>query len=113
MGSVLGGFLLTRVVRHETGGGSIAALLLLTAGAILLDFGVSSSLVIGQRAIYTLGAEYRSRLNGLFMATFFAGGAICSALGAWAYARGGWALASMIGMALPVAALAFFATEKS
>jgi len=113
MASVLGGFLLTRIVRHEAGHSSIAALLLLTAGAILLDFGVSSSLVIGQRAIYTLGAEYRSRLNGLFMATFFAGGAICSAAGAWAYALGGWPLASLIGMALPLAALAYFATERS
>ncbi len=109
MASVLGGFLLTRVLHS----GSFTALLLLTVGAILLDFGVSSSLVVGQRAIYTLGAEYRSRLNGLFMATFFAGGAVCSAVGAWAYAHGGWKLATEIGMALPLAALAYFATEKS
>jgi predicted MFS family arabinose efflux permease len=108
MSSALGGFLLTRILHN----GSFAALLLLTTGAILLDFGVSSSLVIGQRAIYTLGAEYRSRLNGLFMATFFAGGAVCSAVGAWAYARGGWNWASWVGVALPVAALAYFATEK-
>jgi len=106
--SVLGGFLLTRLLHS----GSFAALALLTAGAILLDFGVSSSLVIGQRAIYTLGAEYRSRLNGLFMATFFGGGAVCSALGAWAYARGGWPLASLIGLILPIIALTYFATEK-
>ena len=108
MTSVFGGFLLTRILH----GGSFVALVLLTAGAILLDFGVSSSLVIGQRAIYTLGAEYRSRLNGLFMATFFGGGAVCSAVGAWAYAHGGWEMASLIGLALPLAALAYFATEK-
>jgi hypothetical protein len=42
--------------------------------------------VLGQRAIFSLGAEYRSRLNGLYMATFFVGGAIGSALGGWAYA---------------------------
>jgi predicted MFS family arabinose efflux permease len=108
MSSVLGGFLLTRL----SNSGSFAALALLTSGAILLDFGVSSSLVIGQRAIYTLAAEYRSRLNGLFMATFFAGGAVCSAAGAWAYARGGWPLASWIGIALPLTALTYFATEK-
>jgi predicted MFS family arabinose efflux permease len=107
MFAVLGGFLLTRITHQGS-----AAILLLTAGAILLDFGVSSSLVIGQRAIYTLGAEYRSRLNGLFMATFFAGGAVCSAAGAWAYARGGWGLASLLGIALPLAGLAYFATEK-
>lgn len=108
MASVLLGFLITRIPGMPTW----ASIGLLTAGAILLDFGVQSTLVIGQRAIYTLGAEYRSRLNGLFMATFFAGGAICSAAGAWAFERGGWHLASLIGMALPVAALLYFATEK-
>jgi predicted MFS family arabinose efflux permease len=105
--SVVVGFILTRILHT----GSWPSLILLTVGAILVDFGVSSSLVIGQRAIYSLGAEHRSRLNGLFMATFFAGGAACSALGGWAYAHGGWNLASWIGIALPVAALLYFATE--
>ena len=45
------------------------------------------------------------------MATFFLGGAVGSALGAWAYATGGWPLASWIGFALPAVALAWFATE--
>jgi predicted MFS family arabinose efflux permease len=91
--------------------GSTGALGLLVAAAILLDFGVSTNLVLGQRAIFALGAEHRSRLNGLYMATFFAGGAIGSALGGWAFAQGGWPLASWIGFALPVAALVYFATE--
>jgi predicted MFS family arabinose efflux permease len=91
--------------------GSTLALGLLVAAAILLDFGVSTNLVLGQRAIFALGAEHRSRLNGLYMATFFAGGAIGSALGGWAFAQGGWLLASWIGFALPVAALIYFATE--
>ena len=109
MSACMVGFLLTRILHS----GSMAALLLLTAGAILLDFGVAGNLVIGQRAIYTLGAEHRSRLNGLFMATLFAGGAIFSAVGAWAFARGGWGWASLIGLGLPLAALAYFATEKT
>lgn len=93
----------------ETGGA--AGLLIVTAAAVILDFGVSANLVLGQRAIFALGAEYRSRLNGLYMATFFAGGAFGSAVGVWAYARGGWPLASAIGVALPLLALAYFATE--
>ena len=78
----------------------------LVAAAILLDFGVTTHLVLGQRAIYALGAAYRSRLNGLYMATFFTGGAISSAVGGWAYAQGGWSLACWVGLALPLIALA-------
>ena len=91
--------------------GSAPALAALVAAAILLDFGVTANLVLGQRAIYALGAATRARLNGLYMATFFAGGAIGSALGGWAYARGGWMLASWIGLAMPMAALSYYLTE--
>lgn len=64
--------------------GSPVALAALTTAAIVLDFGVAANLVVGQRAIFALGAAYRSRLNGLFMAIFFTGGAVASAVGAWA-----------------------------
>jgi predicted MFS family arabinose efflux permease len=100
------------LITHIAPDGSTVALALLTLAAILLDFGVTMTLVIGQRAIYGLGADLRSRLNGLFMATFFCGGAVGSAVGAWAYAEGGWMLASMIGLALPVIALAYSMTER-
>ena len=88
--------------------GSMVSLALLTFAAIVLDFGVTANLITGQRAIFALGTEYRSRLNGLYMASFFLGGAACSALGAWAYAHGGWTLACSAGLALPVVALAHF-----
>lgn len=93
-------------------GGSTAALITLVIAAILLDMGVSANLVLGQRAIFSLGAEVRSRLNGLYMAIFFAGGAIGSAVGGWAYAIGGWKAALLLGIALPVIALIYYVTEK-
>jgi predicted MFS family arabinose efflux permease len=91
--------------------GSTTSLALLVAAAILLDFGVQGNVVLGYRALFMLGAEYRSRLNGLYMATFFLAGAAGSGVGAWAFARGGWELASCIGLSLPVVALIYFATE--
>jgi len=106
--SVAAAFLIT----HIAPAGSLWALGLLTFAAILLDFGVVTNLVMGQRAIFMLGAEYRSRLNGLYMATFFAGGAVGSALGGWLYAQGGWWAASMLGLALPVLALLYALTER-
>lgn len=92
--------------------GSTFALVTLVVSAILLDMGVSANLVLGQRAIFSLGAEFRSRLNGLYMAIFFGGGAIGSAIGAWAYAMGGWKAAILIGIALPTIAMVYYATEK-
>ncbi|AMD59681.1 MFS transporter [Agrobacterium tumefaciens] len=103
---------LSFAVTHLAPEGSHLALAILVIAAIVLDFGVTTNLVLGQRAIFTLGAEFRSRLNGIYMATFFMGGAIGSAVGGWAYAVGEWQAASWIGFALPIAALLYFLTEK-
>lgn len=81
---------------------------LLLAAALLLDFGVAAHLTLGQRAIFALGAEVRARLNGLYMATFFLGGALGSALGGWVYAHGGWTAVCALGLALPLAAWTYW-----
>jgi predicted MFS family arabinose efflux permease len=78
---------------------------LLVLASIILDMAVAANLVLGQRAIFALAAEVRSRLNGLFFALFFAGGALGSALGAWVLARHGWQAALLTGLAFPAAAL--------
>jgi predicted MFS family arabinose efflux permease len=87
------------------------ALALLVVASIVLDMGVAANLVLGQRAIFALGAEVRSRLNGIFFALFFAGGAVGSALGGWVYAQHGWHAALLTGMAFPAAALAWWVGE--
>lgn len=92
--------------------GSTGALALMVLAAITLDFAVSTNLILGQRAIYGLSEAHRSRLNGLFMAFCFVGGAIGSAAGVWIYAREGWWGASLLGFALPAAALLYSGTER-
>lgn len=92
-------------------GGSTFALAMLVVASIVLDMGVAANLVLGQRAIFALGAEVRSRLNGLFFALFFAGGALGSALGGWVYASYGWKAAMVLGAALPTLALLYQAGE--
>ena len=94
-------------------GGSRLGLAALVVAAVVLDLGVTANNVLGQRAIYQLGGAARGRLNGLYMATFFAGGAAGSALGGWAYARGGWSLALWIGLVLPLPALVGSLTERT
>lgn len=102
-----GGFALTHLVAL----GSTGSLALFVLAAIAIDFGVQGNVVLGYRALFALGAAHRGRLNGIYMTTFFLAGAAGSAVGAWAYAYGGWGLASGIGGALPLAALAYLATE--
>lgn len=92
-------------------GSSTFALAMLVVASIVLDMGVAANLVLGQRAIFALGAEVRSRLNGLFFALFFAGGALGSALGGWVYAGYGWKAAMVLGAALPTLALLYQSGE--
>lgn len=108
----LSGAILSFVLGNLLPLGSIGSIALLVVAAILLDAGVTANLVLGQRAIFSLPPEYRSRLNGLYIATIFVGGATGSALGAWAYARGGWTLASICGGVMPLLALIYFLTER-
>ncbi|WP_371363649.1 sugar efflux transporter [Sporomusa rhizae] len=104
---------LSFLITHLATDASALSLALLVVAAIALDMAVSGNLVLGQRAIYSLGNEIRGRVNGVFMAVFFIGGAIGSALGGWAYASGGWMLASILGLSMPVIALLYYFTEKN
>ena len=88
------------------------SLLLFVLAGILLDMAVSGNLIVGQQAIYGLGEAIRGRVNGIFMAVFFMGGAIGSGIGGWAYAVGGWRSASLLGLALPIVAYIYHRTEK-
>jgi predicted MFS family arabinose efflux permease len=62
----------------------------LVLGVILLDLGVQAGHVANQTRIYALVPEARSRLNTVYMVTYFLGGALGSALGAWGWAQWGW-----------------------
>ena len=92
-------------------GGRQFELGLLVLAAVVLDMGVAANLVLGQRALFALGAELRARLNALYIAIFFLGGALGSALGGWTYAHHGWSGVLVAGLLLPAIALAFYLTE--
>lgn len=101
------GFLLPLIVPESRN----IALGALVIASIVLDMGVAANLVLGQRAIFVLGPEVRSRLNGIYFALFFAGGALGSALGAWVYADFGWHAALLTGIAFPLLAILYWMTE--
>jgi predicted MFS family arabinose efflux permease len=88
-------------------GAGVHSYLMLALAGLVLDAGVQTNLVIGQRAIYALAPELRSRLNGMFLAIFFLGGAAGSALTSPVLQGLGWGGICALGMALPLAALVF------
>jgi predicted MFS family arabinose efflux permease len=78
----------------------------LAAGVILLDLGVQGGHVANQTRIYALVPEARSRLNTVYMVTFFLGGALGSALGAYGWTHWGWSGVCAAGAVQLMAALA-------
>lgn len=84
----------------------------LVAGAILIDLGVQTTLILGQQAIYALNPAERSRLNTAYVATLFIGGAVGSAVSGITYAHAGWLGVAVFGAALPAAALAYWLTDR-
>ncbi|MEO6499224.1 MAG: MFS transporter, partial [Mucilaginibacter sp.] len=62
------------------------------AAVLLLDIGVQATQVTNVATIYTLDAEAHSRINTVYMTTFFIGGAIGTLAGVQCWRMGGWAM---------------------
>lgn len=80
----------------------------LAVTGIMLDFCVQMNMVLGQRAIYALDANSRSRLNALYVTSLFLGGAFGSAIASSVYEHGGWLGVMLVGSAFPLIALLRF-----
>ena len=89
-------------------GGVLASWPLLVVAALILDAAVAANLVVGQRAIFSVGVAVRGRLNGLYLALFFMAGAVGSLVSGYAYADGGWAAVMAVGVAFPLAGLLYY-----
>ncbi|WP_338699780.1 MFS transporter [Bradyrhizobium sp. 26S5] len=83
----------------------IAALVVLSLGTILLDLGITTDQTLGRRAVNLLRPEARGRINGLFVALFFIGGAIGAAAASAAWSYGGWAMVCAVAAAFGVLGL--------
>jgi predicted MFS family arabinose efflux permease len=87
----------------------VAALLF---GAVVLDMGVQANMIFGQRTIYGLNPAARGRINGLYVAVLFLGGAFGSSITSPLMTNFGWATTALVGAALPFVALLFAAVER-
>lgn len=90
------------------GGHDLAALIV---GVVTVDLGVQGTQVTNQSEIYRLRPEARSRLTTVYMTTYFAGGAIGSAISAWAYATDSWAGVCLAGAGFAGVAFLAWLTE--
>jgi predicted MFS family arabinose efflux permease len=88
------------------------SIVLIGLAAILIDMAVQTTLILGQHTIYQLDPDARARLNSAFIATFFLGGAVGSQLGSLTYHAGGWTAVTLLGGALPLLALLYWASER-
>ncbi len=81
-------------------------------GVVLLDLGAQANHISNQTRVYALRPEARSRLNTLYMVTYFAGGAAGSWLGTTAWTHAGWPGVCAAGAVLCVIALLALGARK-
>ncbi len=80
----------------------------LIIGVILLDLGAQGTHISNQARVYSLNAEARSRLNTIYMVSYFIGGSLGSSLGAYAWSIGRWNGVCAVGILLMVVALVVY-----
>ncbi len=87
-------------------GRSMAALI---GGVLLLDVGVQGNHVSNLARVHARRPEARSRMNTVYMVTYFAGGALGTAVGTWAWTGFRWSGTCVAGASFVLAALGVWA----
>jgi predicted MFS family arabinose efflux permease len=68
---------------------------------VLVDLGVQGSHVSNLARIHAMPGAERSRRNTVYMVSYFAGGAVGTALATYAFSRWGWPGVVVVGATLP------------
>ena len=77
----------------------------LSVGVIVLDAGVQLSMIANQTVVLGLDPATRGRMNTVFVASLFCGGAFGSAAGGLAWHAYGWTAVAGLGFAMALASL--------
>jgi predicted MFS family arabinose efflux permease len=86
----------------------------LVIGVIIVDAGMQAVGVSNQTRIYRLPAPLHSRLNTVYMVTYFAGGSLGSAAGVWAWRLWRWTGVCTVSLcALALAIIAYYLGRNS
>ena len=73
------------------------SVVMLVCGILALDLAVQGLHITNQSEIYSLKPDARNRITSAYMATFFAGGVLGSALSSFAFAHWGWQGVCLVG----------------
>jgi predicted MFS family arabinose efflux permease len=90
-----------------------SSLVALGIGVTLLDVGAQANHISNQARIFALAPALRSRLNTIYMTSYFAGGAAGSWLGVFAWSHDGWRGACAVGASMGVVALVALALSAA
>lgn len=82
------------------------------SGMIVIDLALQSIHICNQTTIYSLTSEARSRINAVYMSSYFSGAALGSILGAIAWSSGGWSAVCLLAGALVVPASLILVYER-
>lgn len=75
------------------------------AGMLAIDIGLQGLHISNQNVVYALRPEARSRLNAVYMTSYFIGAAAGSAAGSAAFQAAGWIGSCALGAVLALAGL--------
>lgn len=76
-------------------------------GFALMNLGLATIHSSNQNIIFRLRPDAKSRINSIYMTSYFIGGACGSALGIYAWHHGGWNRACLVGICLVMGAALF------
>lgn len=88
------------------------SLVVLGLGVVLLDAGVQTSHLANQTVVFGLNPDLRNRLNAVYMVTYFIGGALGTAIAAFAWQTWAWPGVSVGGALLALAGIAPLAVAR-
>lgn len=81
-------------------------------GLLIVDGALQALHISNQNVIYALAPEARSRINAVYMTTYFVGASIGSALGSWAWLHQGWNGTSLMGGILGLISLSMVLWDR-
>lgn len=78
----------------------------------LINLGLAIVHTSNQNIIFRLRPDAKSRINSIYMTTYFTGGACGSALGVYAWHQGGWKMACLVGICLIIGSAIFALLDR-